>query len=135
MNNPMQQMQMQQIQNMMNQLSSLYNQVSTPNTDPIPALSPATQKAEPRTVKSVHGIEEARAAQNKLSAGESMILLDDADSVFYFIMKDKDGKAPRKIQVGKFTLEDEPDPPKYVTQDDLAVFKQDILEAIKGGTK
>jgi hypothetical protein len=135
MNNSMQQMQMQQIQNMMNQLSSLYSQVSAPNADPIPQLSPTPQKAEPRIVKSVHGIEEARAAQGKLSAGESMILLDDAESVFYFIMKDKDGKAPRKIQVGKFTLEDEPDPPKYVTQDDLAAFKQDILDAIKGGAQ
>ena len=99
---------------------------------PPPSASPSPPL---RTVQSVHGIEAAREEQSKLKAGESAILLDDNDAVFYMIVKDKEGKSPKKIQVGRFTLEDEPDPPKYVTQDDLASFKQDILDAIKGEKK
>lgn len=136
MNNPMQQMQMQQIQNMMNQLSSLYSQVSTPSADPLPAVSPAVQPApaQPtRTVQYVHGLDGARDEQQKLKPGESAIVMDDAESIFYAIMKDKEGKVPRKLKVGRFTMEDEPDPPKYITQSDLDDFKADLLKAIKGG--
>lgn len=138
MNSPMQQMQMQQIQNMMNQLSSLYSQVSTPSADPLPAFSPAAQPAlaQPaRTVQYVHGLDGARDEQQKLKPGESAIVMDDAESIFYAIMKDKEGKVPRKLKVGRFTMEDEPDPPKYITQSDLDNFKTELLDAIKGGNK
>lgn len=47
MNNPMQQMQMQQIQNMMNQLSSLYNQVSTPSQGYAGAFPRHVRRAAP----------------------------------------------------------------------------------------
>ena len=137
MNNPMQQMQMQQIQAMMNQLSSLYSQVSTPNTDPLPvAAVPVAQPApaQPaREVQYVHGFDGARDEQQKLKPGESAIVMDDAENVFYAIMKDKEGKVPRKLKVGRFTMEDEPDPPKYITQADLDDFKADLLKAIKEG--
>ena len=71
----------------------------------------------------------------KLKPGESAIVMDDAESIFYAIMKDKEGKVPRKLKVGRFTMEDEPDPPKYITQSDLDNFKTELLDAIKGGNK
>lgn len=129
-------MQMQQIQNMMNQLSSLYSQVSAPSADPLPTVSSAVQPApaQPtRTVQYVHGFDGARDEQQKLKPGESAIVMDDAENVFYAIMKDKEGKVPRKLKVGRFTMEDEPDPPKYITQSDLDDFKADLLKAIKEG--
>ena len=133
-----QQMLLNQLQNMIGQMAGLMQQASNiPMQETAPMLpSPIAAPSQPlRTVQSVHGIEEAKKEQGKLQPGESAILMDDSDAMFYLIVKDKDGKVPRKIQVGHFTLEDEPDPPKYVTQDDLASFKQDILDAIKGGTK
>lgn len=133
-----QQMLLNQLQNMMGQMASLMQQASNiPMQETAPMLPPTVAAPSPplRTVQSVHGIEAAREEQSKLKAGESAILLDDNDAVFYMIVKDKEGKSPKKIQVGRFTLEDEPDPPKYVTQDDLASFKQDILDAIKGEKK
>lgn len=131
-----QQMQMQQIQNMMSQLTSLMSQVNNtsvpePQQTALPAAPAPSQ--ELRTIKTVNGIEEARAAQRKLLNGESMILMDESESVFYAITKDKEGKSPRKIMVGRFTMEEEPEPPKYVTQADLESFKTDLLNAIKGG--
>lgn len=136
----MQQMQMQQIQNMMSQLTSLMSQVTnnTPpeaQTLPAPAALPAPAEQELRVIKTVNGIEEARDAQRNLKPGESMILMDENESVFYAITKDKEGKSPRKIMVGRFTMEEEPEPPKYITQTDLDAFKADLLEAIKGGSK
>jgi len=133
-----QQMQMQQIQNMMSQLASLMSQV---NNAAVPEAPPAQQAAlpapvqPPRTIRTAHGIEEAREAQRKLSPGESEVILDESDSIFYVITKDKEGKSPRKMMVGRFTMEEEPEPPKYVTQADLESFKADLLSAIKGEAK
>ena len=139
-----QQMLLQQLQGMMGQMAGLMQQASVlaPQPDVAPAAvseQPAppipTCKKEFHKVKQVRGIEGAKEEQAKLMNGESDIVMDEDDPVFYMIMKDENGKSPRRITIGRFTLEDEPEPPKYVTQDDLASFKQDILNAIKGGTK
>lgn len=133
-----QQMYMQQIQGMVNQLNGLMQQAnSLPMQEPVynPALQTPAAAKEPREVKYVHGADGAREEQRKLQNGESEIVMDDANPLFYMISKDKDGKSPRRIPIGRFTLEDEPDPPKYVTQEDLAAFKADLLNAIKGDKK
>lgn len=125
-----------QIQNMLGQITSLMQQVNNSPALEQPAPAPPASPEpthELRTIKTVNGIEEARAAQRKLLSGESMILMDESESIFYAITKDKDGKSPRKIMVGRFTMEEEPEPPKYVTQADLESFKADLLNAIKGG--
>ena len=131
-----QQMQLQQIQEMMSQLAGLMQQVnSVQPPEPVPAGVPALspQPKELRTIQYADGIEDAKNKQRDLLPGESMILMDSGEAKFYAISKDKEGKSPRKIPVGSFTMGEEPDPPQYVTQADLADFKKDILEAIKGG--
>lgn len=141
-----QQMQMQQIQSMMSQLTSLMSQVNNmpaqeAQPSAVPAALPAPSAAL-KTIRTCHGIEEAKEAQRKLNPGESEIVMDDSESIFYAITKDKEGKSPRKMMVGHFTMEEEPEPPKYITQTDLEAFKTDfeafkadLLNAIKGGDK
>ena len=131
------QMQQMQIQNMMSQLQNLYQQFGA--TSPAladqaatPVLQSKPVEAKPQTIPYCHGIDGAKEERNKLKPGESMIIMDDSENVFYAIARDKEGKVP-KVKVGRFTIEDEPDPPKYVTQTDLDAFKADLLAAIKGG--
>lgn len=123
-----------QLQNMMNQLQNLYQQMGTPA--PVPSEpTPVQSKLPTEKLQSIpycHGLDGAKEERNKLKPGESMILMDDSENVFYAICRDAEGKVP-KVKVGRFTIEDEPDPPKYVTQADLDSFKADLLEAIKGG--
>lgn len=137
-----QQMLNQQLQNILAQMNNLAQQAN--NLTAMPAFpsspgaqSPTAVKQEPRKILYVRGIEGAKEEQQKLNNGESVIAMDDSEPVFYALSKDEDGKSPRRILIGRFTMEDEPDPPKYVTQEDfkteIASFKADILDAIKGG--
>lgn len=87
---------------------------------------------QPRKIRYVQGFKEARQKQEELPPDSSEILADDTDDILYIITKDKDGKCPKKIMFTRLNVEYEPDEPRYVTQDDLAKFKADILEALKG---
>ena len=131
-----QQILMQQLQDLIGQANNIMRQASaipTQESAPVLPQQPNTTQKELRTIQYAHGIEDAKKKQSELSNGESAIVMDDSEAVFYAISKDKDGKSPRKLPIGRFTMEEEPEPPKYVTQNDLADFKRDILEAIKGG--
>ena len=128
-NNTALQIQMQQLQGMMGQLQAMMQaNASYPGSE---QQQPQKQIEQTDRIQYVHGIEEARAEQRKLANGGAKILMDDGDSVFYAVKKDENGR-PQKIAVCRFTVEEEPEPPKYVTQDDLAAFKADIISAIKG---
>ena len=137
--NETQSLQMQQLQKMLEQVTGMMQQVGSASTTVPQFTLPVQQPMQPaqtaRTVQYVHGLDGARDEQQKLNPGESAIVMDDAESIFYAIMKDKEGKVPRKLKVGRFTMEDEPDPPKYITQSDLDNFKTELLDAIKGGNK
>lgn len=92
----------------------------------MPTFTPSYQ------IKYVDGIDGAKELQNKLPPNSSEIIMDKNDDVFYVISKDANGEVPKRMQIGRFTLEaEESTEPQYITKTDLDAFEQRIITLLK----
>lgn len=79
----------------------------------------------------VNGIEQANIFQ--VPANRNAILMDNSKPLFYVKATNQMGQATIKM----YKFEEVPttnQQPQYVTLQDLEVFKQELLNAVKGGT-
>jgi hypothetical protein len=113
------------------QLSQLQQQfpqaaATMPN---LPQLAPTTE--QPRQVRSVSGLTAAIKEQEALPNGSSEILMDDNEPTFYMIVKDENGKTPKQMTVGHFTVEMvDTDSQGFVTRRDFEAFEQRVIELL-----
>lgn len=83
-------------------------------------------------IKYVDGIDGAKELQSKLPPNSSEIIMDKNDDEFYVISKDANGEVPKRMQIGRFTLEtEEATEPQYITKNDLDAFEQRIINLLK----
>lgn len=115
--------QLSSLQNSIQQLQSIMGQ--KPGAVPVPAIV-----APPQAIAFVDGINGAREYLKKLPANSSAAVFDNAEAVFYTLSTDANG-TPAPIKVGRFTLEDAPEPgDNTITKQDLDAFKAEIREAL-----
>lgn len=76
----------------------------------------------------VKGIEGAEKFYDNLLPGDSWVVWDDANPVFYMLTKDANGN-PATVQIGDFTIKPAPTmDDKYVTKDDFNAFAAEIRQ-------
>ena len=116
--------QLASIQTQMQQLQNILNQ-----KPPMVAQAPSVQIAA-QSIPQVEGIEGAREYLKKLPANSTAAVFDKADSVFYGLAVDANG-IPAPIKIGRFTLEDAPDPgSNVITRQDFDAFRDEIRSAL-----
>ena len=116
------QTQMQQLQTMLGQKPSA-----------LPAQTASVQVA-PQAISFVDGLTGAREYLKKLPANSSAAVFDNAEAVFYTLSTDANG-TPAPIKIGKFTLEDAPEPgDNTITKQDFDAFKAEIRDIIASMT-
>lgn len=107
------------LQNNLQQLQNLMGQKNTPS---------------PQAISFVDGIDGAREYLKKLPANSSAAVFDNAEAVFYTLSTDANG-TPAPIKVGRFTLEDAPEPgANNITKQDFDAFKAEIRDIIAAMT-
>lgn len=117
--------QLASIQTQMQQLQNILSQ--KPPTLSVPS---ANTIASQQSISFVDGIDGAREYLKKLPANSSAAVFDNAESVFYTLSTDANGLAA-PIKVGRFTLEDAPEPGENnITKQDFDAFKAEIREII-----
>lgn len=115
------QAQIQQIQNLMNQ----------PRTNQAPAVQPQ----QITTIPFVDGLEGARQYLKTLGSNSSAAVFDKEEAVFYTLSVDANGN-PGPIKIGRFTLEDAPEPGSdTITKADFEGFKAEIRAALAAMTR
>ena len=110
------------------QLASLQAQLNTLQTKPItqPTTFPVYSE-QPQQIKYVDGLEGAKKFQESLPPSSSAIVMDSEKDLFYFVMKDANGVAPKKMTIGEFTLHQEELPEdRFATKQDFEAFKDEI---------
>ena len=116
----------QQLQQVQNQLASMQNPPYQQN-----AMQPYPQYiqqpvAEPEQIKTVTGLDGAKAYLQKMPANSSAVLMDNNENIFYSVKKDTNGMA-FPIAIGRFTLETEQEQTSaYVTKKDFEDFKAEL---------
>ena len=104
------------------QLQQIQNAIGKPPIIP--------QPAPPQAISFVDGVAGAREYLKKMPANSSAAVFDNADAVFYTLSTDANG-TPAPIKIGRFTLEDAPEPgDNTITKQDLDAFKAEILNII-----
>lgn len=94
------------------------------------ALKMPAAAAPPQAISFVDGIAGAKEFLKKMPANSSAAVFDNAEAVFYTLSTDANG-TPAPIKVGRFTLEDAPEPgDNTITRQDLDAFKAEIREAL-----
>jgi len=115
--------QLANIQTQMQQLQNILNQ-----KPPVGPTAPAT--VAPQAIPQVEGIDGAREFLKKLPANSTAAVFDKSDSVFYGLAVDANG-IPAPIKIGRFTLEDAPEPgSNVITRQDFDAFKDEIRSAL-----
>jgi len=124
--------QLQALESRFQQLQQLMQQQKTPFA---PAASaPAPQKMI-STIPEVEGIEGARQYLKNLGPSSSAAVFDKSEAVFYGLSVDANGN-PGPIKIGRFTLEDAPEPgDNTITKADLEAFEARIMALVAGQTK
>ena len=122
--------QLQQIQSQLNNLQNYH-----PAALSYPQVVIPTSQPESEQIKSVTGIDGAKAYLQNLPPNSSAILLDNNENIFYSVKKDANGIA-FPIGIGEFTLrtEDEiieTEKSDYVTKKELEAFLAEIKAFIK----
>ena len=108
------------------QLADLQARLANPPISTVPTFLPSSQ------IKYVDGLDGAKEFQSKLPPNSSEIIMDKNDDVFYVISKDANGETPKRMQIGRFTLEtEEATEPQYITKNDLDAFEQRIINLLK----
>ena len=115
--------QLANIQTQMQQLQNILNQ-----KPPVGTAAPAA--VAPQAIPQVEGLEGAREFLKKLPANSTAAVFDKADSVFYGLAVDANG-IPAPIKIGRFTLEDAPEPgSNVITRQDFDAFRDEIRAAL-----
>ena len=121
--------QLSSIQTQMQQLQNILSQKPQ-----IPAMQPQTPQMTPQSISFVDGIAGAREYLKKLPANSSAAVFDNSEAVFYTLSTDANGLAA-PIKVGRFTLEDAPEPgDNNITKQDFDAFKAEIRDIIANMT-
>ena len=111
-----------QLSSFQTQLQQLQSALSKPPVIPAPA--------PPQAISFVEGLTGAREYLKKMPANSSAAVFDNAEPVFFTLSTDANG-TPAPIKVGRFTLEDAPEPgDNTITKQDLDAFKAEILNII-----
>ena len=91
---------------------------------------PIIPQPAPQAISFVDGIAGAREYLKKMPANSSAAVFDNSEAVFFTLSTDANG-TPAPIKVGRFTLEDAPEPgDNTITKQDLDAFKAEILNII-----
>lgn len=115
---------MDTFQQQLNDLQKSYSQLGKATS--IPALG-----VERHEILRVPGIEDAKVfAREKLAPGDSAVLFDENEDLFYFTSKSKEGIV-QPLMLGRFTLEPEPPKPEYATKQDFEALKTEILQLLR----
>ena len=110
-----------QLSSFQNQLQQIQSMIGKP---PVLPVTP------PQAISFVDGLDGAREYLKKLPANSSAAVFDNAEAVFYTLSTDANG-TPAPIKVGRFTLEDAPEPGENnITKADLDAFKEEIRQAL-----
>lgn len=110
-----------QFSSFQNQLQQIQSMIGKP---PVLPVTP------PQAISFVDGLDGAREYLKKLPANSSAAVFDNAEAVFYTLSTDANG-TPAPIKVGRFTLEDAPEPGENnITKADLDAFKEEIRQAL-----
>ena len=113
--------QISNLQTQLQQLQSLMNQ---------PRQAPAQIQAAPQkpicTVPMVDGLSGARQYLDTRGPNSSSAVFDKEEAVFFLLSVDANGN-PAPIKIGRFTLEDAPEPgSNSITKADLEAFRAEI---------
>ena len=111
-----------QLSNLQTQLQQLQSMMTQPRT-PQPQQAPQKTVC---TVPMVDGLTGARQYLDTLGPNSSCAVFDKEEAAFFLLSVDANGNhAP--IKVGRFTLEDAPEPgSNAITRDDLDAFRAEI---------
>ena len=117
----------QQLQQVQNQLATMQATPYQQNQMQVPYPNYLQQPvAEPEQIKTVTGLDGAKAYLQKMPANSSAVLMDNNENVFYSVKKDTNGMA-FPIAIGRFTLETEQEQTSsYVTKKDFDDFKAEL---------
>lgn len=115
-------------QQQLDSLQKSYSQLGkTPGIQPL--------VPEKHEVLRVPGIADAKTfARERLAPGESAVLFDENEDLFYFTSKSQEGIV-QPLMLGRFTLEPEPPKPEYATKQDFESLKAEILDLLKKENK
>lgn len=88
----------------------------------------------PHQIKYVDGMQGAKDYQSSLAPGESEIIMDKNEDIFYVASKDAKGDCPKLMTFGRFALEQEESPESmFVSKKDFAAFEQRIMALLQKG--
>ena len=111
-------------QQQLDSLQKSYSQLG--KTPGIPQIG-----VEKHEILRVPGIADAKSfARERLAPGESAVLFDENEDLFYFVSKSQDGIV-QPLMLGRFTLEPEPPKPEYATKQDFEALKAEILGLLR----
>ena len=119
-NNP----QLMALQNQVQSLLNNYNQLNK-------MVPPQNQQANlnmnsNQAIQFVYGIDGANKFLKSMGPNTSAAVFDHDNPIFYMLSVDANG-VPAKIKIGKFTLEDAPEPESdVITKKDFDIFKSEI---------
>lgn len=120
--------QFDRLQSQLQQLQSLMGQRSQP-------VAGAQQQAPQKlvcTVPVVDGLAGARQYLDTLGPNASCAVFDKEEAAFFLLSVDANSN-PQPIKIGRFTLEDAPEPgSNTITRDDLDAFKAEIRGMLAG---
>ena len=86
----------------------------------------------PRQIKYVDGMNGAKEYQSSMLPGESDIVMDKNEDIFYVVSKDSKNESPKLMTFGRFVLETEEAPEsKYMTKDDFREFEQRVMAMLQ----
>lgn len=111
-------------QQQLNDLQKSYSQLG--KTTSVPALG-----FERYQILRTPSLADAKAfAREKLAPGDSAVLFDENEDLFYFTSKSQEGVV-QPLMLGRFTLEPEPPKPEYATKQDFESLRSEILALLK----
>ena len=120
----------QQVASIQGQLAALQQKQYPQLTTQLPYVPPPQFQSDPvpQQLKYVDGPDGAREFQAKLPYNSSDVVFDKNDDIFYFVYKDANGVSPKRLTIGRFTLEQETESdPMYVTKSDLEQMEARIM--------
>ena len=126
---------MDSLANLQAQIQQIQQLMQQPKTPFAPATSAQAPQKTISTIPEVEGIEGARQYLKNLGASSSAAVFDKSEAVFYGLSVDANGN-PGPIKIGRFTLEDAPEPgDNTITKADLDAFEARIMALVAGQTK
>ena len=115
-----------QLASLQNQLQTLFQNYNQLNKNmPQSPMAPAQQNTS-LTVQFVYGLDGANNFLKSMGPNTSAAVFDHDEPIFYMLSVDANG-VPAKIKIGRFTLEDAPEPESdVITKKDFEAFRNEI---------